>query len=183
MCWWRRPTAVAPDRYRVMVRSTRPLRVFLSHTSELASFPDDGSFVRAAEEAVTRAGHAVTEMAYFTSRDQKSADYCERKVRQADVYVGLLGFRYGSPVRGRPEVSSSELEYETAGAARCTRLVFLIDESTQGPREFFVDREHGERQEEFRRRVQKDGVVATVRTPEELTTLVLQALTELPLPD
>src|SRR6478609_509673 len=163
--------------------SGRPLRVFLSHTSELRRFPAGVSYVAAAQEAVIRARHAVTDMAYFAARDEKPAQVCADAVRGADVYVLVAGFRYGSPVRDRPELSYAELEFEAATDAGIPRLVFLLDPDAQGPDELFTDDVDGERQERFRRRLKSSGLTAaTVRDPGGLELAVFQALQALRMP-
>ena len=158
-----------------------PRRVFLSHTSELREFPHGRSFVAAAEAAVSRAGDAIADMAYFPVRDDKPADFCRDAVGGCNVYVGLIGLRYGSPVRDRTEVSYTELEFEAATAAGLVRLVFLLDEDAAVPIPpgRLIDGDPGlqGRQRAFRARLLDSGVMAgKIASPEQLELLLLQAL-------
>lgn len=163
----------------VVGADTAPMRVFLSHTSDLRDHPKDRSFIGAAEAAVIRAGHAMIDMAYFAARDAEPAAYCTSMLALADIYIGVIGMRYGAQVRDRPDVSYTELEFEVATARRLPRFVFLIQEKSTFLPPASQSTLHRCRQDAFRRRLQdSDLTVVEVTSPDELELSVYQAIVE-----
>src|SRR5215470_5318277 len=132
-------------------------KVFVGHTSELADYPPGRSFVQAALDAVRKAQGWPVDMTYFAAREGNPAEYCEQQVRECDVYVWLIGMRYGSLVPGRDdEVSYTELEFRTATDTGIPRLVFLLDEDV-------VPRGRADKSkakiQAFRDRLRKAGII------------------------
>ncbi len=158
-------------------------RVFVSHTSELREFPKGQSYVAAAERAVSAAGHVIVDMKDFPAADEVPAGLCADLVRGCDVYVGVLGTRYGSPVPDQPQVSYTELEFDTATEAGLPRLMFLLDTGAENvgiPVSALIDAQFGGRQAAFRARVQDSGLVTQSFTdPATLGQLVERSLREL----
>jgi tetratricopeptide (TPR) repeat protein len=158
-------------------------RIFVSHTSELRDFPKGTSYVAAVERAISAAGHVIVDMADYAAADQAPAQLCAELVQECDVYLGVLGTRYGSPVRDQPEVSYTELEFDTATQTGLDRLVFMLDTDADHlgiPPSALIDRESGDRQDAFRRRVQDSGLTTqTFANPDMLGRLVERSLQKL----
>jgi tetratricopeptide (TPR) repeat protein len=153
-------------------------QVFISHTSDMAVFPRRRSFVQAALDAVARAGMAPVDMRYFAARDGKPADYCRQRVGNCEVYVAVVGFRYGSIVPGET-VSYTELEFNTATAAGLPRLVFLLGEPADLPTDL-ADAEPGA-VDGFRQRLCEAGlIVRTFTSDADLELEVFHGLITLP---
>lgn len=159
-----------------------PWRIFISHTGELARHPVDLPFVVAAKRAIMESGHVPVDMSGFEPEDNDPAEMCRRRVGDCPIYLGIIGFRYGSPVRGHENVSYTELEFDTATELHRERLVFLLDEKrTLGTHEWLADVRYGARQQAFRTRLTEEAnlVATSVASPEELETKITRALVNL----
>jgi tetratricopeptide (TPR) repeat protein len=160
------------------------VRVFLSFTSELSIFPSGKSFVDAARDGVIRAGCAVTDMRDFVAREEPPVEACREEVLRSDVYVGVIGMRYGSRVRDRPELSYTELEFDIATEAGLPRLIFLLDEDEAMPIPVTHltedDQDSRTRQQRFRQKLTEAGMVRkTVATAVDLGHEVERAVQRL----
>jgi hypothetical protein len=106
--------------------------------------------VAAAERAVSAEGHVIVDMADFPAADLPAAQLCADRVRGCDVYVGILGTQYGSPVRDKP----TELEFDSATEAGLDRLVFLLDTGVDDVR---IPRRHPPRSRLYRSSLSRGG--------------------------
>src|SRR5262249_17117252 len=135
------------------------------HTSRMARLPQNRSFVQAALDGLAEAGLLPHDMRYFTADDRTPAEVCIDAVRRCDVYVGIFGLDYGSPVRDRPAVSYTELEFETALERKRTHgmrvFAFLLDPKAAADGLGPLD----PRQASFRQRGQDSGLTAPSFTP------------------
>jgi hypothetical protein len=130
-------------------------QVFVSHTSDMAQTPPGRSFAQAAMDAIIRAGMTPVDMQFFAAWDGSPADYCRRRVRECEIYVAVIGFRYGS-LAPDETISFTELEFQEAGAVGLPRLIFLLEDTAgpAGPPD--ADRE---RAEAFRQRLRDAGLL------------------------
>nr|WP_314898553.1 DUF4062 domain-containing protein [uncultured Deefgea sp.] len=86
----------------------RRLQVFISSTY-LDLIPER----QAAVGAILKAGHIPAGMELFTAGDRSQMDTIKQWIDESDVYMLILGGRYGSvePISG---ISYTELEYDYA---------------------------------------------------------------------
>jgi hypothetical protein len=91
---------------------------FVSRASDVAQYPDGGSFATAACAGGRRIdGFVAVEQGDFGARPQAPADVCVQSVRSCDLFLAVIGVRYGSPVPGRADgMSYTEFEFTVAAA-------------------------------------------------------------------
>jgi tetratricopeptide (TPR) repeat protein len=154
----------------------KTVQVFLSHTSDMAQFPEGRTFVQAALDAVGRARMAPVDMRYFAARDGMPVDYCRQQVRASDIYVAIIGFRYGSVVAGE-SISHAESEFLAASGEGLPRLVFLLAGKAYSPER--ADADMGP-VEGFRKRLLSSGLLVREFTSSDSLELeVFHALSDL----
>ncbi|GIH03995.1 hypothetical protein Rhe02_20620 [Rhizocola hellebori] len=151
-------------------------RVFVSHTADMADYPREVSYVQAVIAAANRAGLVPVDMSHFPAREGKPVDYCLERVRETELYVGVIGFRYGSLVPGTT-ISFTEAEFDEAGIAGRERFIFLLDDNAPIPTSL-VDPDR-RNVEAFRRKLRDNAnvIVATFDTVAKLELEVLHAFT------
>jgi WD40 repeat protein len=124
-------------------------------------------------EALRRLGCDIIAMEDYVATDQRPMERCIADIRAADIYIGVIAWRYGYIPDGYSR-SITELEFDAASESRLPRLVFLLDERAPWP-EKYVDQDVASIKA-FRERVASELAINTFTTSHELATLVSAAV-------
>ena len=130
----------------------RKLQVFVSST-----FTDLIPERQAAVSAILKAGHIPAGMELFTAGDQSQMEIIERWIDESDVYMLLLGGRYGS-VEPKSGMGYTELEYDYA--TQQGKPVFAvvmreeaIEQKVKDNGTSFIEKVHPTKLDDFRKKV------------------------------
>lgn len=147
------------------------LKVFVSSTYE-----DMIPYREAASDAITSLEHLPIGMEHFTSSPEKPLDVCLADVRRCNLYVLLIGMRYGS-VDSDTGKSFTELEYEEAIRNNIPVIAFVIDEN-ECPvlPKFFDSGEKAEKLKDFKKRLNDTHMSSRFKSSEDLKQLVIRAV-------
>ncbi|MGE7907528.1 DUF4062 domain-containing protein [Peribacillus sp. NPDC094092] len=100
----------------------KKLQVFISST-----FTDMVKERQAAVEAILNAGHIPTGMEQFNPGDEPQKKLISRWINEADVYLLILGGRYGS-IDSETGNSFTHWEYNYAGETGLPRFALVMEE-------------------------------------------------------
>ena len=123
-------------------------------------------------------GFVAVGMEQFGARDAGSREVCVSKVRECDIFLGIVGPRYGACPPGETK-SFSWIEYETAVGENMSRLLLISTDDTPLPANLQQDREAIDRQRELRSVIKQDRVVAIFKKTSEVEKWTLAALANL----
>lgn len=127
----------------------------------------------AAVEAVLRLRQHAIAMEHYVATDQRPLEKCVSDVQSSDIYVGIIGWRYGFIPDGHDK-SITHLELEAATAAKIPRLIFLCHPDTR------VDTGEPpasvEKLMALRDQVANEMIINFFNTPGELEALITAAV-------
>jgi hypothetical protein len=155
---------------------TQTQRKIVMISSTARDLPQHREQVRLACE---RAGFEPREMMEnLTAENRTAADVSLRMVEEADVYLGVFAYRYGFVPPGS-DISITEMEYNRAGDLNKPRLIFFIHEDHPVVKKDFDTGQSAEKLEALKKRIGEARVAAFFKSPEDIRSHVVEALTKL----
>jgi hypothetical protein len=144
-------------------------RVYVSST-----FADLEDHREAVRQAIRRMGHTDVAMEYYVAEDRRPLDKCLADVRDCDLYLIVMAWRYGYIPRGHNQ-SITHLEYQAAVAGGKPCFVFILDDSAPWPPNR-MERAALDRVDAFRADLMRDHLAALFTTKDDLARHVTEAL-------
>lgn len=105
-----------------------------------------------------------------------------RLVNEADIYIGIFGFRYGDVPPGA-EISITEMEYDRARERELPCLIFLMHEDHPIRARDVETGPGAEKLVRFKERLKRAHVCSFFKSPEDLRAQVIHSLSELRKPN
>lgn len=149
------------------------MKVFISSTYE-----DLSVHRNTVESSLAISRVEYNAMEHFGSTPRPTIQTCLAAVTASDVFVGILGVRYGGSPPGGCQ-SYTEREYRLARQRGMPLFMFLIDERNASVAAQYVGMEQPAQQERLRRFkefVLRHHTVTFFKNPEDLARLVLASL-------
>lgn len=151
--------------------------VFISSTSK-----DLAEHRAAVDKAIRRLELRPINMDDFGSQPGGASSVSLREVEKADIFVGIIAWRYGYVPEGMTK-SVTEQEYDQAVRLHKPRLMYLVgsayDWEWPGKTEHVEDETRQARLADFKARIEKNEVRSLFTTPENLASQVTADLSKL----
>src|ERR1017187_3641591 len=151
-----------PEQKRVMISSTA--RDLPEHRKEVM-------------DACLRQSFFPVMMEHLPASDDDAIRESMRMVDDAEIYLGILAFRYGYIPKGHA-ISVAEMEYNRAGERGIPRLMFVMHKD-HPIRIEDVDIEGADKLKALKQRVETDKVVRFFKSAEGLRSDVIDTLSKL----
>lgn len=155
------------------MKNTRntPWKIFVSSTKE-----DLLPYRKAVEEVLTGMEQIPLGMEFFVSSPDSPIDVCLSTVRRSQLYIVIVGMRYGSIEEGSGK-SYTELEYDEAVKNKLPVLAFIIDEEECPVLPKYVDKdEKAEKLLAFKEKLKASYLVSKFKSIDDLKLLVSQSV-------
>lgn len=148
--------------------------IFVSST-----FIDLEAHRRLVREAVLRLQLTFKALEFFGALPDTPKEECLRLVRASQVFLGIIGMRYGF-IDDADGKSMTQLEYEEAQIVRLPTLIYLIDEEHHPVMPKHVDTGVGaEKLKAFKALLKSAHVVGSFTSPEDLAAKITQDIVRL----
>jgi len=118
---------------------------------------------------------------FFGARNRKPLETCLAEVEKSNVFIVILGNRYGSTTEGDGK-SYVEREYEKARSLKLPMLAYLIDESFPVPAKYVETGAGAQQLRTLKEKVKNDLTIETFTDPDDLAGKVFRDLLRV-LPD